>query len=269
MNKMNILVTGATSGIGKSVAHYLKEKGHNVVGFGRRVDDDINEGGLSWIKMDVTNQLSVNEAIDKAILHVKTIDVVIQCAGRGAIGPIETFTPEDIDEVMQLNVYGIQRVNKAVLPKMRGQGSGRLVFISSLAAEAGLPYNGIYSASKAALDIITESLCMEVKQFGIDACVLQPGDFKTDVAYNKKQSSVDKESPYKDQFERISKTTIENVENAGDPIRVAKKIEKILKKRKIKPKYRIGAPIELIMPVVKNLLPSRWFQSLMLMYFKL
>ena len=125
--------------------------------------------------MDVTDQDSVNSAIEKAIKHINRLDVLIQCAGRGAIGPIESFTPEDIEEVMQLNVYGIQRVNRAVLPKMRSQGHGRLIFISSLAAEAGLPYNGIYSASKAALDIITESLCMEVKQFGIDACVLQPG----------------------------------------------------------------------------------------------
>ncbi len=266
---MNILITGATSGIGKAIAYYLKDNGHNVIGFGRRVDDELKKTGLSWLKMDVTNQNSVNKAIDKAIVHFNQVDILIQCAGRGAIGPIETYTPEDIDEVLQLNVYGIQRVNRAVLPIMRKQGSGRLVFISSLAAEAGLPFNGIYSASKAALDIITESLSMEVKQFGIDACVVQPGDFKTDVAYNKKQSLVLDDSPYKEQFDRISKTTIENVENAGDPIRVAQKIEKIINKKKIKPKYRIGAPIEMIMPVVKNILPSRWFQSLMLMYFKL
>ncbi len=266
---MNILITGATSGIGKAIAAYLSGKGHQIIGFGRRVEDELNKSGISWVKMDVTNQFSVDDAIDKAVHFFGNIDVLIQCAGRGAIGPIETFKPEDIDEVMQLNVYGIQRVNSAVLPVMRKQGKGRLVFISSLAAEAGLPYNGIYSASKAALDVMTESLCMEVKQFGIEACVLQPGDFKTDVAYNKKQSIVDANSPYKEQFDRISKTTVENVENAGDPIKVAEKVEKILSKKHLKPKYRIGAPIELIMPKVKSILPSRWFQKLMLMYFKL
>ncbi len=266
---MIILITGATSGIGKAIAYYLKSKGHQVVGFGRRVDDDLNQGGLSWINMDVTKQDSVNKAIDKAILHLNHIDALIQCAGRGAIGPIEAFCPEDIDEVMQLNVYGVHRVNKAVLPKMRAQGKGRFIFISSLAAEAGLPYNGVYSASKAALDVMTESLCMEVRQFGIDGCVLQPGDFKTDVAYNKKQSNIDEYSPYKDQFERISEITIRNVENAADPIRVAKKVEKILNKSRVKPKYRVGTPLELIMPLVKKILPSRWFQSLILMYYKL
>ncbi len=266
---MNIIITGATSGIGKSVASHLSNKGHRVIGFGRRTDDKLNASGNSWLKMDVTNQNSVNEAVLKALNFLGHIDVVIQCAGRGAIGPIETFLPEDIDEVMQLNVYGIQRVNRAVLPIMRQQKKGRLIFISSLAAEAGLPYNGIYSASKAAIDIITESLCMEVKQFGIEACVVQPGDFKTDVAYNKKQGSVSEDSPYKNQFERISKTTVENVERAGDPIKVARKIENILIKKRLKPKYRVGAPIELIMPIVKQFLPSQWFQSLMMMYFKL
>ncbi len=266
---MNILITGATSGIGKSITTYLASRNHNVIGCGRRVEDEFGTGGVSWVKMDVTNSASVNQAVDKVYRKFGFIDVLIQCAGRGAIGPIEEFSPEDIDEVLQLNVYGIQRVNRAVLPHMREKGSGRILMISSLAAEAGLPYNGIYSASKAALDIMVESLCMEVKQFGVQACVIQPGDFKTDVAYNKKQASLSVNSPYKDQFERISKTTVENVETAGDPIAVAYKIEKILKKKYLKPKYRIGAPIEMIMPKVKTVLPSRWFQGLMLKYFKL
>ncbi len=266
---MNILITGATSGIGKSIAQYMASLNHKIIGCGRRVEDDLKADGISWLKMDVTNNDSVVCAIDKAYEKFEYIDILIQCAGRGAIGPIEEFSPEDINEVLQLNVYGIQRVNRAVLPYMRKRGKGRIIIISSLAAEAGLPYNGIYSASKAALDIMVESLSMELKQFGVEACVIQPGDFKTDVAYNKKQPSLASDSPYKEQFDRISKTTVENVENAGDPIVVAYKVEKILKCKRLKPKYRIGAPIELIMPKVKNILPSRWFQSLMLKYFKL
>ncbi len=243
--------------------------GHHVVGCGRRVKDDFNTEGISWLKMDVTNNDSVVHAINNAYKQFGYFDVLIQCAGRGAIGPIEEFSPEDINEVLQLNLYGIQRVNRAVLPYMRERGKGRIIMISSLAAEAGLPYNGIYSASKAALDIVAESLSMELKQFGVEACVLQPGDFKTDVAYNKKQPFLAPDSPYKDQFDRISKTTVENVENAGDPIAVAYKVEKILKSKRLKPKYRIGAPIEMIMPKVKTILPSRLFQKLMLKYFKL
>ncbi len=266
---MNILIIGATSGIGKSIANYLFKEGHQIVGCGRRVDDQLNKDEISWLKMDVSNQQSVDEAIQKASSFFTQIDVLIQCAGRGAIGPVEGFSPEEIDEVFQLNLYGIQRVNRAVLPIMRQQGSGRILLISSLASESGLPYHGIYSASKAALDIITESLRMEIKQFGIEACVIQPGDFKTEVADHRKMPKLDSASPYKDQFNRINTTTTANVNHAGDPIKVAIKVSQILKKKKLKPKYRVGAFLELIMPKVKTVLPSSYFEKLLMNYYKL
>ena len=266
---MKILITGATSGIGKSIAEYLCNDGHQIIGCGRRVEDKLYDCGISWLKMDVTDKESVDKAIDKAISFLEEIDVVIQCAGRGAIGPVEAFSPAEIDEVFQLNIYGIQRVNQAVIPFMRKQGHGRIIMISSLAAEAGLPFNGVYSASKAALDILTESLRMEVKQFGIEACVIQPGDFKTDVANHRKQPESISKSPYENQFNQINETTIANVAHAPEPIVVAKKISRLLKKKKLKPKYRVGSPIELIMPKVKTLLPTSWFEKLLMGYYKL
>lgn len=266
---MNILITGATSGIGQSIANHLHTKGHNVIGFGRRVEDELKQDDISWLKMDVTKEDAVKKAIAKAVRHFKHIHVLIQCAGRGAIGPVEAFTAEEIEDVMQLNVYGIQRVNRAVIPIMRQQAKGRIIMISSLAAEAGIPFNGIYSASKAMLENISESLCMEVKQFGIEVCTLQPGDFNTDVSSNRKEPVIDISSPYKEQFERINATATDNVKNASDPIKVAYKVEKILNKKRLKPRYRVGTPLELIMPLAKVILPSRWFQKLLMSYYDL
>ncbi len=266
---MNIIITGATSGIGKSVAEYLVNQNHQVIGCGRSADDELNPEGLSWLKMDVTDQESVSQAIQKAAQHFEQIDVLIQCAGQGAIGPMETFTSEEIEAVFQLNVLGIQRVNKAVLPVMRKQGKGRIIMISSMASETGLPYNGVYCASKAALDVMTESMRFEIKQFGIEACVLQPGDFKTEVAVKRKQPKEVAGSPYQQQFDEINAKTIANVEHAGDPIRVAKKISTILKKKRLKPKYRVGAFLELIMPTVKVILPSSCFEKLIRSYYNM
>ncbi len=266
---MKIIITGATSGIGKSIANYLFAEGHQIIGCGRRVEDKINQNQISWLKMDVTNQQSVNNAIEKATQHFGEIDALIQCAGQGAIGPIESFFPEEIHEVFQLNFYGTQRVNQAVLPIMRKQRHGRILLISSLAAEAGLPFQGVYCASKAALDILTESLRMEINQFGLEACVIQPGDFKTEVANHRKLPLIKDNSPYKDQFDRINETATKNVEQAADPVKVAKKVSQILKKNKLKPKYRVGSTIELVMPKAKTILPASWFEKLIMSYYKL
>ncbi len=266
---MNILIIGATSGIGKSIANYLFAEGNQIIGCGRRAEDKLNDNDISWLKMDVTNQQSVELATGKAVQHFGEIDVLIQCAGRGAIGPIEAFSPEAIDEVLQLNLYGIQRVNQAILPIMRKQRQGRILLISSLAAESGLPFQGVYCASKAALDVLIESLRMEIKQFGLEACVIQPGDFKTEVAEHRKLPTISNDSPYKTQFDRINETATANVKHAANPVKVARKVSQILKKKKLKPKYRVGSTIELIMPKAKAILPASWFEKLLMSYYKL
>ena len=266
---MVVLISGGTSGIGKAIAELLNKEGHQVFAAGRRVEKQLSASGISTVKMDVTNVQSVKQAVETIIHEAGKINVLIQCAGQGAIGPMEEFSADEVAEVFNLNLLGILRLNKAVIPHMRQQNSGKIILISSLAAETGLPYQGVYCASKAALDVITESLRMEIKSFGIQACVLQPGDFKTEVAHHRQLPVLEKNSPYKEIFERINATSTSKVETAGDPVIVAKKVSKILKKRKLRPKYRVGSPVELIMPVVKSLIPSAWFEKLLMKYYEL
>ena len=266
---MVVLISGATSGIGKTIAEQLHQEGYRVFGAGRRAEDFISNNGISMLKMDVTNDVSVQQAVQRIIQEVGRIDVLIQCAGQGAIGPIEEFTPEEIANVFNLNLLGILRVNKAVIPHMRNQNSGRIIHISSLAAEAGLPYQGVYCASKAALDVMTESLRMELKKFQIDICCIQPGDFKTEVVLHRKMPKLDSNSPYKEAFNRINSSATNKVESAPDPKIVAQKVIKILKRKKFKSKYRVGSGIERMMPKIKSIIPSGWFEKLLMKYYKL
>lgn len=266
---MIVLISGGTAGIGAAIAKQMHKEGHRVFACGRRVENQISTDGISTLKMDVTNKESVNTAIDHLIGETRQIDILIQCAGRGAIGPLEEFQTEEISEVFDLNLYGILRVNQAVLPYLRRQKHGKIILISSLAAEAGLPYQGVYCASKAALDIMVESLRMEIKAFGIEACVLQPGDFKTEVAQHRQLPKLDKQSPYFSTFERINTSATSKVETSDDPSKVAQKVSRILKKKKLKPKYQVGAPIELVMPAVKRILPAQWFEALLMKYYNL
>lgn len=266
---MIVLISGGTAGIGAAIAEQMHKEGHQVFACGRRVENQISTEGISTLKMDVTNKESVNLAIDHLINETGQIDILIQCAGRGAIGPLEEFQTKEISEVFDLNLHGILRVNQAVLPHMRNQKHGKIILISSLAAEAGLPYQGVYCASKAALDIMVESLRMEIKAFGIEACVLQPGDFKTEVAQHRQLPKLDEQSPYRKIFKRINSDVTNKVETAGDPTKVAQKVSRILKKKRLKPKYRVGAPVELVMPVAKRILPAQWFEALLMKYYNL
>ncbi len=266
---MIVLITGGSAGIGAAIANQLQQEAHRIIVAGRRVKTNFSESGISTLQMDVTKKESVTTAITKLYNATKRIDVVIQCAGRGAIGPLEAFHTDEIADVFNLNLYGILRVNQAIIPIMRQQGSGRIILVSSLAAEAGLPFQSVYCASKAALDIMIESLRMEIKAFGIDAFVLQPGDFKTEVAQHRKLPDIDSKSPYKNAFKKINLNATNKVEMAGDPIKVARKVSQLLAKNRLAPKYRVGEPLELVMPWVKALLPASLFERLLMKYYGL
>lgn len=266
---MVVLISGGTSGIGAAIAKQLQKEGHRVFAAGRRVENNWESNEISTLKMDVTSKKSVDQAIDLLYRETGQIDAIIQCAGQGAIGPLEEFSIEDITSVFNLNLLGILRVNQAVLPLMRKQKQGKIILISSLAAESGLPYQSVYCASKAALDVMTEALRMEIHAFGIQACVLQPGDFKTEVSQHRKLPQLDEQSPYKRAFDHIHSDVTKKVDQAADPIQVAKKIGRLLKKKKLRPKYRVAGPIELAMPFVKAILPASWFEKMLMKYYGL
>jgi len=160
----NVLITGASGGFGTLTTKLLLQKGYAVVATMRNastknkdVAAELQAAGAKIVEIDVTSTDSVNAGVQKAIELLGSLDIVINNAGVGCAGMIEHFTPEDMQRLFDINVFGIQRINRAVLPHMRQQGSGLIVYISSLLGRITMPFYGIYNASKWALEALSEA----------------------------------------------------------------------------------------------------------------
>ena len=164
--KKVILITGGSSGIGKSIGTFLHEKGNIVYGTSRN-PENISNSVFELLQLDVRDVESIKKCVSQVIQKSGRIDVLINNAGVGITGPLEEIPTEEIMNNFQTNLFGPIEVMKAVLPQMRQQKSGLIINVTSIAGYMGLPFRGVYSASKGALELITESLRMEVKQFGI------------------------------------------------------------------------------------------------------
>ncbi|HQU61326.1 MAG TPA: SDR family oxidoreductase, partial [Saprospiraceae bacterium] len=178
-----ILITGASSGLGKALAEILSTRGHIVYGTSRKPTGQLLP--YRMIPMEVKDEKSIERAVQQVISNEKRIDVVINNAGIGLAGPTEQLHIDNIRELLEINVVGVARVCQAVLPHMRARRSGRIINISSIGAVIGLPYRGLYCASKSAVSIMTESLRMEIAPFGIQACCVRAGDTRTNINANR------------------------------------------------------------------------------------
>ncbi len=181
-----ILVTGAGSGFGKLIAETLVEKGHTVTATMRNVEGRnkaaaaaLKGVGTRVVEIDVTDDKSVERGVEQARKEAGGLDVVINNAGIGVLGIQETFTPEDWKKVFEVNVFGVQRVNRAALPAMRQSGEGLLIHISSLLGRMTIPFYGPYNASKWALEALAENYRTELSGFGVEVCIVEPGGYAT------------------------------------------------------------------------------------------
>ena len=175
--KQVVIVTGGTSGIGLNTAKILAEKGCTVYEFSRR--DTGAAPGVIHIQADVTNEQQVQAAVQEVLNREKQIDVVINNAGFGISGAIEFTETAEAQRQFDVNFFGMVRVNHAVLPVMRRPGHGRIINMSSVAAPIAIPFQAYYSASKAAVRTYSMALQSEVKPYGIEICVIMPGDVAT------------------------------------------------------------------------------------------
>lgn len=181
-----ILITGASGEFGKLTTKRLLNDGHIVVasirdpeGRNKSSMDELKSAGANIVEIDVTDDNSVKQGISNAIAIVGELDVVINNAGMGAFGIQETFTDKDWQSIFDINVFGVQRVNRAILPHMRDRKSGLLIHVSSLIGRMVLPFWGVYSASKWALESLAETYRVELSRYGIDSCIVEPGAYPT------------------------------------------------------------------------------------------
>jgi short-subunit dehydrogenase len=263
-----VLITGGSSGIGKSIGDFLLQKGFIVYGTSRD-PKKVQSSSFPLVALDVRNVESIQKAITTIIQNEKRIDIVINNAGVGITGPLEEIPTEEIKNNFETNFFGPIEVIKAVLPHMRVQKSGLIINITSIAGYMGLPYRSIYSASKSALEIITESLRMETKSFGIHITNVAPGDFATNIAAGRFHAPVVKGSPYEKPYKSILKTLDQHVDSGSNPNEVAEMIYKIIQSPNPKIHYKIGAFMQKFSIVLKRILPDKVYEKMLMNHYKL
>ena len=184
--KHKILVTGASGAFGSLTCIQLVENGHQVVGTMRSfqgkneaIANELKSKGVALVEMDVTNEESVNAGVKSAIELMDGLDTIFNNAGIGANGILECFTTNDIQKMFDVNVFGVQRVMRAVLPHLRQQGKGTIIHTSSCIGRVTTPFLASYSASKYALESLAEGYRAELSGFGIESCIIEPGGFPT------------------------------------------------------------------------------------------
>lgn len=264
-----VLITGGSSGLGKAIGEFLSNKGFTVYGTSRNPEKYQSEISFSLLKMEVTNQDSIAEVISEIINKEQKIDVVINNAGVGITGPVEETPYDEIRKAFDINYHGPINVIKAVLPQMRNQKSGLIINITSIAGYMGLPYRGIYSASKSALEITTETLRMEVKQFGVKMTNIAPGDFATNIAASRFHAPVLENSPYKEVYGNSLKTMNQHVDQGENPAILAAVVYDIINVTNPKVRYKVGSAVQKFSIVLKRILPSKWYEKMLMKHFEI
>ncbi len=250
-NKPTLLITGGSSGIGKATVQLFAERGWQVFELSRHGETGTN---IRHIACDVTDAKSVDSAVEQVLQETQKLDVVIANAGYGISGTVEFTAIEDVHHQFDVNFFGALLLAQAVLPQLRKQQGGTLIFTSSVAAVLSVPYQAFYSATKAAINAMALALQNEVRDFGIHVSVLMPGDVATGftAARNKSQAG---EAIYKTAHKAVA--TMEHDEQHGlQPETMALDFWHIANKRNPAPQYIGGASYKLLC-FLDRILPKR------------
>lgn len=263
-----VLITGGSSGIGKSVGEFLQIKGFKVYGTSRNPGNYPNSL-FPILALDVTKPETISTCVSEVLKQESQIDVLVNNAGAGITGPIEEIPDAEIKRNFETNFFGPINVIKAVLPAMRSQNSGLIINVTSIAGYMGLPYRGIYSASKGALELITEAFRMELKDFNIQMTNVAPGDFATNIASGRYHAPVLEGSPYKMPYGNTLKMMDAHVDEGSDPEQMALAIFKIIAIKNPKVHYKVGAFMQKFSVFLKRVLPDKLYERLLLSHYKL
>ncbi len=263
-----VLITGASSGIGKSIAEFLLDKGMKVYGTSRNLDK-VKDAKINMLALDVTDVKSIDKAIATIVSTEGRLDVLVNNAGMGITGPIEDTPTEEMRGVFETNFFGAIEVMKAVLPQMREQKSGLILNVTSIAGYMGLPFRGIYSATKGALELVTEATRMEVKQFGIHITNIAPGDFATNIAAGRYHTPVFDDSAYKEKYAENLALMDTHVDSGMDPNEMAKMVYKIINTKNPKVHYKVGTFMQKFSITLKRILPDKVYEKLLMNHYKL
>jgi short-subunit dehydrogenase len=260
-----VLITGASSGIGRALAYSLSSKGFKVYGTSRKAalefENDVattyEAGGFfKMLQLDVCCEESVRNTINYIKDREGRIDILINNAGFGIAGSVEDTSPLEALSQMDTNFFGTHRMCRGVLPIMRGQGKGLIINISSVAGLISIPYQSMYSASKYAIEALTEAMRLELKPFGIKVSMVEPGDTKTNFTDKRIYSKDSANSVYKDYFKKSISTMEKDERNGPGPQKIVDAVIKIINSKN--PPIRVIPGLSYkVITLLKKLLPSR------------
>jgi len=261
-----VLITGCSTGIGRAAALRLARAGHRVYASARRLDAiaDLAASGCELLALDVCDEASMQAAVTHVEATEGAVGALINNAGYGSEGPIEEVAMEEVRRQFETNVFGLLRLTQLVLPRMRAQRWGRIVNISSMGGRLTLPGGGAYHATKYALEALSDALRFEVRGFGIDVVVVQPGPIKTEFG-NTAVATVEAIAAASPDYAAFRAALTEQIRNAyegplaalaAEPDAVAKAIEKAITATTPKTRYVITAAAHTMM-AVRRWLPDR------------
>jgi NAD(P)-dependent dehydrogenase (short-subunit alcohol dehydrogenase family) len=258
VTKKVVLITGASSGLGKACADFLPARGWTVVGASRRSSES---DGHHSIVMDVDSDESVSAGVSRVLAEHGRLDAVLACAGWGLAGAAEQTPIADAKAQFETNFWGAVRVTQAALPIFRRAGGGRIVLMSSIGGVLGIPFQAFYSASKFALEGYAESLAYEVSPFKIHVSLIEPGNFRTEFTQSRQMVPIPDDDPYGGVREKAIEVMERDETHGADPRDVAKVVARILASAHPPRRASVGKLDERVGIVGKRLLPFRLFEK--------
>ncbi len=257
-----VLVTGASSGIGQAIARRLATRGWRVFGTSRQPAAGFDN--VDMLPMDVDDDNSVALAVGAIMEKTGRLDAVVNNAGWALMGPIEDTPIADARAQMETNFFGVLRVCRAALPIMREQRAGHIVNISSLGGIFGMPFSGIYSASKFAVEGLSESLRLETRRFGIRVTLIEPGDTRSQLPLRRRTvQPLRHASAYQEIFDRFQAKQAQDEAKAPPPDAVAALVERILRDPRPAMRYTAGMFDQRMVSPLKRWLPYSWFERVL------
>lgn len=262
-----VLITGASSGIGKATAIYLAQNGYKVYGAARRAEklQELKKYGIKPITLDVTKDESIVACVNSILEESGSVDVLINSAGLGSYGALEDVPMDEAKNQMEINLFGATRLIQLILPSMRKKQYGKIVNISSIGGKVGLPMGSWYHASKFAIEGISDSLRNEVRQFGIDVIVIEPGGTKSEMVEigAKDLMRVSGQTAYAGLAKSLDKMYTAIEKSASEPIVIAKLIRKGIEAKNPKTRY-IGGKMAKPMLFMRKMLSDKLFDRMLM-----
>ncbi len=259
------LITGASSGIGKVTALQLQKDGYIVYGAARRTEKmkDIEAKGIKIVSVDVTSDESMKQCIETIVKEEGRLDVLINNAGYGNFGSIEDTPMEVARAQYEVNVFGLVRLSQLVIPHMRKNNFGKIVNISSIGGKLTSPFGGWYQSTKYAVESLSDAMRMELKQFGIDVIIIEPGLIESEWEGHASKALLELSNG--GQYEQAAKKSVEstkkNYEKASPPTVISDAISKALKAGKPKTRYAVGHMAKASLSA-KKMLSDRGFDKM-------